>query len=300
MKHLWHRIEAALAAGLLGLLGRLSPAAASNLGGAVTRAIGPLLPVSRIAYRNLDLAMPELDEAARRRIVRGAWENLGRTIGELPHLGRLREGTAAGPGWEVVGAEKAQALVARGGPAIFFSGHIGNWELLPVAVAAYGVTLASMYRSAENPYVDRMLLDLRRRATGIEAPLFAKGAVGAKAAIAHLNRGGFLGMLMDQKMNDGVAARFFGRETMTAHALAVMALRLRCPVIPGHVERLGPARLRLVCETPLDLPNSGDRKADIAQLTQQVNDHLERWIRARPDEWLWLHRRWGKHLYPAR
>lgn len=297
MTALLQRAEAASVAALLGLLGRLSPAAASNLGGFVARLIGPWLPVSRVAHRNLCLAMPELGMAARRRIVRGAWENLGRTVGELPHLASLRQDAPSGPGWELVGEEHVKALVARGGPAIFFSGHIGNWEMLPPAAAAYGMTIGSIYRGAQNPLVDRILIGLRRKAVGREAPMFAKGAAGAWAAVAYVKRGGYLAMLMDQKMNDGIPSRFFGRETMTAPALAVLALRLRCPVIPGHVERIGPARLRLVCETPMQLPDSGDRQADIAQVTQQVNDWLETWIRARPEEWLWLHRRWGKELY---
>lgn len=299
MRELLQRAEAALIAGLLGLLGRLSPTAASNLGGAVARLAGPWLPVSRVAHRNLRLAMPELDAAARRRIARGAWENLGRTAGELPHIASLRQNTPGGPGWEMVGAEHLQALAARGGPAIFFSGHLANWEMLPSAVAAYGMVVSSLYRGAENPHVDRILIGLRHRALGRDVPMFPKGAAGARAALAHLNRGGFLGMLMDQKMNDGIKARLFGREAMTAPALAALALRLRCPVIPGHVQRVGPARFRLVCEAPMDLPDSGDRKADIAQLTQQVNDWLETWIRASPDQWLWLHRRWGKGLYTA-
>ncbi len=297
---LLQRAEAALVAALLWLLGRLSPAAASNLGGFVARTIGPWLPVSRVAHRNLELAIPELDAAARRRIVRGAWENLGRTVGELPHIASLRQNTPSGPGWEMVGEEHLIALAAKGGPAIFFSGHIANWEMLPPAVAAYGMTLSSMYRGAQNPLVDRILIGLRRKALGGEVPMFAKGAAGARAALAHVNRGGYLGMLMDQKMNDGVPARFFGRDAMTAPALAALALRLRCPVIPGHVERVGPARFRLVCEAPMELPNSGDRQADIAAVTQRVNDWLETWIRARPEEWLWLHRRWGKELYTVR
>jgi KDO2-lipid IV(A) lauroyltransferase len=293
----WQRSEGAVVARLLGLLGRLSPVAASNLGGGVARVIGPMLPVSRVAYRNLDLAMPELDRGARRRVVRGAWENLGRTVGELPHIAAIRRDTASGPGWEMVGEEHLLALAARGGPAIFFSGHLANWEMMPPVVATYGMTVSSLYRGAKNPLVDRLLIGLRQRALGAEAPMFAKGAAGARGALAHLNRGGFLGMLVDQKMNDGIPARLFGREAMTAPALAALALRLRCPVIPGHVERIGPARFRLVCEAPMVLPHSGDRKADVAAVTQMVNDWLERWIRARPEEWLWLHRRWGKEIY---
>jgi len=288
-----HRIEAAAVRAALRVLRALGPVRASNLGGAVTRGIGPLLPVSRVADANLRAALPELDAAARRRIVRGVWDNLGRTMGELPHLADLRP-TASGPGWELVGADALQPLLAQPGPAILFSGHIGNWEMLPIAAAAAGVPFHSMYRIIENREIDALLLDLRRRAMRYDVQMFAKGPNGAKQAMKHLMAGGRLGMLMDQKMNDGIEARFFGRPAMTASALAVLALRLRCPVIPGWVQRLGPARFRVTCEAPLALPDTGDRTADIAALTQAMNDTLERWIRQRPEGWLWLHRRWPR------
>lgn len=286
-------MEALVARAAMRVLGALAPATSSNLGGAIARGIGPLLPVSRVAHANLRAAMPELDAAARRRVVRGVWDNLGRTAGELPHIVDLRE-TVAGPGWELVGDGTLDWLVARGGPVIFFSGHIGNWEMLPVAAAARGVPFSPFYRPAENKQIDAMIQDLRRRAARADIKMFAKGAVGARQSLIHLSRGGRLGMLMDQKMNDGIEARFFGRPAMTAPALAALALRLRCPVIPAYVERLGPARFRVTCEPPLDVPNSGDRAADVTSLTQAVNDTLERWIKARPESWLWLHRRWPK------
>ena len=127
--------------------------------------------------------------------------------------------------------------------------------------------------------------------------MFSKGGAGAKAALGHLKAGGALGLLMDQKMNDGIEATLFGRPAMTAPALAVLALRFQCPVIPGHVQRIGPARLRLVCEPPMALPNTGDRRQDIQIMTQAMNDILERWIVERPESWLWMHRRWPKAVY---
>lgn len=290
---LLHRAEALMARAALHLLRALGPAASSNLAGMLSRAIGPLLPVSRIADANLRAALPELDAAARRRVLRGVWDNLGRTVGELPHLASLHE-TATGPGWELVGDDTLRWLAAKGGAAIFFSGHIGNWEVLPLAAAARGLPLSSFYRPAENKEIDAMMLDLRRRAARADIQMFPKGATGARQSLMHLSRGGQLGMLMDQKMNDGIEARFFGRPAMTAPALAAMALRLGCPVIPSYVERLGPARFRVTCEPPLTLPDTGDRTADIAALTQMVNDTIERWVRAKPESWLWLHRRWPK------
>ncbi len=288
-----HKAEAFMARAALRLLRILGPVASSNLFGTLSRAIGPLLPVSRIAEANLRVALPELDAAARRRVVRGVWENLGRTVGELPHIASLHE-TKSGPGWEIVGDDTLRWLAEQGGPAIFFSGHIGNWEVLPVAAAAHGLPVSLFYRPAENKQIDALILDLRRQAARADMHLFPKGAAGARQSLAHLSRGGRLAMLMDQKMNDGIKARFFGRPAMTAPALAALALRLRCPVIPAYVERLAPARFRVMCEPPLELPSSNDRKADVAALTQMVNDTMERWIRAKPESWLWLHQRWPK------
>lgn len=290
------RLEALLARILIGALKALGPVRASNMGGAILRSVGPLLRVSRIADTNLRLAFPDMDQAERRRIARAAWDNLGRTVAELPHVAGFRA-TSSGPGWRITGAETMQALKTQGGAAIFFSGHIGNWELLPRASASYGIVLSGLYRAADNPLIDAMILAMRRKAVSAEMKMFPKGAAGARGALAHLRSGGVLAMLMDQKMNDGIEASFFGHPAMTAPAMAALALKFRCPVIPAYTRRIGPARFDLICETPLPLPDSGDRQADILALTQAVNDCLERWIRARPEGWLWMHRRFPKPLY---
>lgn len=285
------RAEAVLARAALALLRALGPVGASNLGGLAARGIGPLLPVSRVAHANLARAMPELDAAARRRVVRGVWDNLGRTVAELPHVARLRP-TTAGPGWVLEGAHVLSELIARDGPAILFSGHLANWEVLPRAAAEAGLRIGSFYRAAANPHVEALLVGLRRQAAGGAAPHFNKGAAGARAAVAHMRGGGRLAALVDQKMNDGIAAVLFGLPAMTASAMPALALRFGCPLVPARVERLGPARFRLTCEPPLERPATGERAADIAALTQAMNDRLEAWIRARPEQWLWLHRRW--------
>ena len=101
-------------------------------------------------------------------------------------------------------------------------------------------------------------------------------------------------MLIDQKLNNGIEAPFFGRPAMTAPALASFALKFRCPVFPVHVVREAPARLHVIFEPPMDLPDSGDKQADVLAMTTAANLILERWIRERPGAWLWLHRRWPR------
>lgn len=290
------RLQAGLIRAAARLLRALGPVRASNLGGALARSVGPLLPVSRIADVNLRLALPEMDAATRRRTIRAMWDNLGRTVFELPHVPRLIE-CDSGPGWSVEGREHVDAVRAAGGPALILTAHYGNWELLPKAGADLGLLAATIYRPSGNPAVDEAILDLRRAGLGPGALHFPKGAQGARQSLQHLRQGGAIGMLPDQKMNDGIEVRLFGRPAMTAPALAALALRFRCPVLPSFVLREGPARFRIVIEPPLPLPETGDRAADVATLTQAANDALERRIRAWPAGWLWLHRRWDKRLY---
>ena len=290
---LQYRAEAGLLRFGLGVLRALGPVRASNVAGAVTRTIGPLLPVSRVADGNLRRALPELDEAGRRRVILGVWDNLGRTVAELPSVPLLRR-TGSGPGWEIEGEDIVRRMAAETGPVILISAHIGNWELLPAVGHAFGLRMANFYRAAGNPLVDRITVDLRNAAAGGDMPQFAKGAAGARAAFGFLRGGGVLGLLIDQKMDDGIPVPFFGRPAMTASAASVYALRFRCPVLPVHSVRLGPARLRVVVDEPIPLPDSGDRQADIATLTAAMNATVERWVRENPDQWLWLHRRWPK------
>lgn len=287
------RLEALLLRCCLWLLRRMSPAAASNLGGGIARTVGPLLPVTRVGDANLRLAFPAMKPAARRRVLRNVWDNLGRTTAELAHLGDLRR-TAAGPGWEIEGEAVILEAMRQGGPVVLISAHCGNWEIQPAVCAALGRPMSSFYRPPGNPFVAGLLEDLRRRAAGPGTGYFAKGSPGARAALAHLRGGGLLGLLIDQKMNDGIAAPLFGHLAMTAPAAATLALRFGCKVIPTHVVRLGPARLRVVVDPPMPHPSTGDRQADIASFTAAMNATLEGWIRERPGEWLWLHRRWPK------
>lgn len=290
--NLQYRVEAALVRAAIGVLRMLPPAAASNLGGALARTIGPLIPVSRVADDNLRHAFPDLDAASRRRLVRGVWDNLGRTAAELPHVGDLKR-TESGPGWEIDGEDCMPQVAANGGPVLLLSGHIGNWEMLPVMCDYYGIRMSSFYRAAANPVVDAILTELRMRALGGGIPMFNKGGAGARAARGHLARGGYLGMLIDQKMNEGIPSPLFGRLAMTTTAAAVFATHFRCPIVFGHVRRLGPARFRLIARL-LPLPDSGNRSADVTALTHAINAELEARIRSYPEGWLWLHRRWPK------
>ncbi len=271
------------------LLFKLLPVdAASGLGGWLGRTLGPRLGVSARARKNLARAFPELSEAEVRATAKEMWDNLGRTVGEYPKLHDI-DCYAPGGRAEVLGAEHIDRARDDGKAGIFFSGHLANWEIMPLAVAQRGCAISLVYRRANNPAVNDMLLKARGAITETNVP---KGAAGARQMIEIVRQGGHLGMLVDQKLNTGIAVPFFGRDAMTAPAVAQLGLKFGIPLIPVSVARLNGARFRVTFHPPLEMPNSGDRTTDVHTIMVEVNRLLEGWIRENPAQWLWLHRRW--------
>lgn len=282
------RIEAAFAGLAMRLFAALPRAKASAVGGWIARTLGTRLGITRRARRNLARALPELDRAAQDRVILEMWDNLGRVVGEFPHL-KTMDAYRPGAAIQASGLENVDAAVARGKPVMFYSGHFGNWEVAALAAALYGLRLAAIYRAANNPLVDRMMIDLRR---DLGADPIPKGPLGARKILAAIKAGQSLCMLVDQKMNDGIAVPFFGRDAMTAPAIAELALRYDCTVLPARVERLPGAKFHVTVFPPHALPASGDKAADVLALMTTINATLEGWIRERPGHWFWLHRRW--------
>ncbi len=287
--------EAGLIRALIGAMRLFDVRVASDLLGFLARTLGPLLPVTKVGDVNLRLALPELDESARRRVLRGVWDSLGRTVAEFPHIGSLGP-SESGPGWEFINEQVLRDIAAGEAPAVLVGAHIGNWEILPAALSRLGLRLGFFYRAASNAAANAAILQLREQACRRNLPGFAKGAQGARQAVMHLSRGGHLGVLFDQKLNNGIAVKLFGHEAMTTPAAAALALKFNAPLVPVRVQRIGPARFRLTVDAPLVRPHTGNNTEDIAVWTQAINDRLEAWVRDDPTQWLWLHRRWPKEL----
>lgn len=281
-----HLAQAALLMAVIGLFRCLPLDWASAFGGMIGRAVGPRLALSRRALRNLSHAMPENSPARNREIVDGMWANLGRTVGELPHLSQLCAQDS--DRIEIVNGEGLADMLEPGGPVMLFGSHLANWEVGSMMIhRLVGPSLLSVYRAANNPYADRLL----RRWLGAR-PAVAKGSRGAQSLVRHLRGGGRVGMLVDQKLNDGIAVPFFGHDAMTAPAIARLALRFDCPMVPVRLERLEGARFRFTVLPAMRAASSGDVPLDVVRAMTRINAMIEGWIGARPEQWLWIHRRW--------
>ncbi len=274
-----------------GLFAALPMDWASALGGWIGRSLGPKFAIHRRALHHIGLALPETDAERREEIASEMWDNLGRILGEYPHIRKIARDAGAGGRVEVVGADNLEPVRDPSTPAILYSGHLANWEVFGGIVNACGINYTQVYRAPNNPFVRGLVLRLRRLPADRQIP---KGAQGARMAIDVLKQGGEVGMLVDQKMNDGIAVPFFGRDAMTAPALAQLGLKFDCVVVPVRLERTKGCRFRITFLPAMDLVRTDDRRRDIYETMRRVNGLLEEWIRARPGQWLWLHRRWPR------
>lgn len=256
---------------------------ASNLGGWIGRSFGPGFGASNIARRNLKRAFPKKSEDEIESIIIGMWDNLGRTAAEYAHLHRIQNNI------ELLGAEYLDAARDSQKPSIFFAAHLANWEINATCAKRRGLDVHLVYRKPNNPGVDGLLRHARDSGA---AGHIEKGAGGARDMISVLKKGGALGILIDQKLNEGMAIPFFGRDAMTAPAIAHFALKFGCPIYPSRIERLKGAHFRMTVFPPLEISPTGDQERDTRAILTEINRRLESWIRERPEQWLWIHRRW--------
>lgn len=288
-KYLAEPLVTALVYGTYGIFRLLPADGASALGGFIARNVGPLLSGTRRARHNLVRAFPEKSAAEIEKIIHGMWNNLGRTFAEYAHLAEISD-TRPGGRIELIGAEHIKAMIEDGQPGILVSGHLANWEVPASCTRHLGLELAPVYRAPNNEAVHRLLIKLRGAGTGnVHIP---KGAAGARMLMRHLSNGGHVGMLVDQKMNDGIPVPFFGRDAMTAPAAAQLGIRFKLPMSLVRAERLGGTRFRVTFYPPMEYPTSSNRNDAARIIMEQINLKLEEWICERPEEWLWLHRRW--------
>ena len=296
-------LEYAVAWTGLKLLGLLPRTAARWVGAAFASvAYAFRTPLRRAAMFNLHLAFPEWSEAKRESIIRGMIRQIGWMAGEFSQFPRY---TPQNIERIVVldGSENFDAGQRRGKGVLFLTGHMSAWELSSFAHALYGHPLHFLVRPISNSRVDSLIN--RYRCLSGNLPIDKNKS--ARAILKVLAEGGTVGILSDHNtaLEEGVFVNFFGIPASTTSGLARIALRTEAAVVPGFLfwdDSLRKYRLRF--EPPVELLRSGDEEVDVRENTQRFTSVIEDYVRAHPDQWLWVHKRWKtrppgeKPIYP--
>jgi Kdo2-lipid IVA lauroyltransferase/acyltransferase len=242
----------------------------------------------RVALEGLRRAFPERSEKERRATAHAAYRQLGRSLVEVA----LSQGVADADLRKLVvfdDWDRYEAARARGRGVVIAVSHFGNWELIARAAARQGMPLTAITRALRGR-LNQRLLAARREGGMRELP--ERGSTGA--ALRLLRRGEALAVMVDQNMraSRGIFVDFFGEPACTTPAAAVFSLRAGASLFAAFSVRGPDGTHHVRFEGPLAPPPGARGQSAVRALTQELTRRVERAVRAQPDHWFWVHRRW--------
>lgn len=244
--------------------------------------VGPRLKHNRTVINNLRICYPKLSEAELLALRDEVWSNMGAIIGESIHwcTMSLREFNER---VKIHGFQERYRHEAL----IFVSAHLSNFEVYYKLCEVVGMKSQVIGRKINNRFLDIIIQSLRENSMISVVP---KGAAALKHIIATLQANNAVGILVDQKLREGVDATFFGHSAKTSNLPAKLAIKMGVRVLMVRVERIGVARYEVFFSEPFKKTDFNDADS----LTQKINDNIEQWVRKSPGEWFWMHNRWTK------
>ena len=255
------------------------------VGWVVQHVIGPVAGYRARALENLAMIWPQMPQERRAEIASKCLNNVGRSFIEnysardFPK--RMAKNTPTGAG--VAALEKA---AEQGNPVILVTGHYGNYEAMRACLVARGYDIGGLYRNMKNPYFNAHYVQTMEAFGG---PVFPQGRRGTAGFVRHLKDGGQLVLLFDQHVFGAPALDFLGQPANTALSAAELALRYDALLIPFYgIRQADGVSFDTVLEAPV--PHS-----DAVTMTQALNDSLTARVKADPEQWFWVHRRWRIH-----
>jgi KDO2-lipid IV(A) lauroyltransferase len=242
----------------------------------------------RVAMENLRSAYPRADSSWHRDVARRAFRHIGRLLVEILTLPQRLEDPLDDlriEGWHHL------QTVQQGGRGYFLvSAHFGNWERIALFQAMMGYPLTMIVRPLDNPYLERLLAEIRECCGNRVA--HKRNAV--REIVKALRTGGGVAFMIDQNFGESgrVFPPFFDRPAATTPVLGRIAAKMNVPVLPVFAFPLLGGRYRIVYGPPIKAARSGDIEKDAMAITEEVTRRVEGAIRSSPGAWFWMHRRW--------
>lgn len=273
--------------GLIGAALALPWATRVRLMGWVTRRlIAPAVGYRKRAIANLTHIYPDMPAAEKRRIADAVADNAGRTMIEnydtAGLLAHTRAQTITGDGLPMI--EEARR---NGTPVLMVTAHYANFEIPRAALVNRGFQIGGLYRPMSNPFFNEHYAENMKRLSG---PVFEKGKRGTLGLIRHIAKGGFGILLFDLHDKDGQPIDFMGKPAPTLTSAAEIALRTKALLVPFFATRHADG-IHFDVQIEAPIPPS-----DALEMTREMTRRLEARVRAHPEQWFWIHRRWSKTL----
>ncbi|MFH1998036.1 MAG: lysophospholipid acyltransferase family protein, partial [Planctomycetota bacterium] len=247
----------------------------------------------KIAKTNVSLVMnTPADSPETKALARASFRNLVRIAAEFVRMPTVvyDHGSQRQILTEIKGREKVDSALSEGKGIIFVTGHTGNWELMGAYVSSVIAPLTIVSIPFRNPLLNNYLSKRRHS--------YKQKLIPKKGALLHLARtlkkGEVVVLLVDQHAGrNEPKLDFLGFPAHTYITPGALAARFNVPVIAGFCYREGPGfHYKVYFEDPIYTDPAGDPQEEALRVARYANEKIGKFVRAHPEQWLWMHRRW--------
>ena len=263
---------------------------ASYLGSIMGRVIGPLFRSKNIIKQNIKNGLGEVDKKRETEIINGMWSNIGRTFAEYVFLKDFKFNKTNFDHIKINGTNYLNEIKNNNEPAIFYSGHFANFELMAMELDKFGIKCAAIYRPLNNFFLNPLMEYLRMKY--VCPNQIPKGRIGMREIISKVKDGYSIALMVDQRVSEGPRTLFFNKPAHTTTIPAQLALKYNCKLVPISLERKEGANFEMTIHEPYKIEKTGNDEEDTKNITLKINQILEKMIVENPTQWIWSHNRW--------
>ena len=257
----------------------------SYLGGKVFQIIGPFFRPKNLIHQNIRKVFPNIDEKKMNEIVSSMWDNYGRVFAEYVFIKKFRI-TSLNSNIIIEGIEILNEIKKNNQKVIFISGHFSNFELMAMQLEKTGIKIAAIYRPLNNIFLNKIMEKIRR--DHICKFQIKKGIGGTKELVKLIKDGFSTALMIDQRVSEGINSNFFNNQALTTTIPAQLIKKFNIAVVPVQIERIKDINFKISIHKPIYF----DKDKTIQNITDKLNEELEKMILSKPDQWIWSHNRW--------
>ena len=263
----------------------LGPSLSSKLSGKIFEKIGPFFRSKKIIHSNIKRALPTISLINLNKLTKMMWNNYGRVFAEYIFISNFRFGNLAN-NIEVDGHEILTEIKKSKKQVIFISGHLSNFELMAMYIEKSGINLSAIYRPLNNIFLNGIMENIRKKY--ICKNQIKKGLAGLKKLIKLKKKNYSTALMIDQRVSEGVLSPLFNKMALTTTIPAQLAKRFNIPIVPVYIERIKGLKFKIIISKPLSFSQDTSQQ----EITDTLNQILEKFILNKPENWIWSHNRW--------
>ena len=263
----------------------IGPKLSSNVSGKIFEIIGPFFRSKKVIHNNIKRALPEIDETNLKNIENSMWNNYGRVFAEYIFLKDFRYGKLASE-VQIEGKEILNDIKENNKQVIFISGHLSNFELMAMFIEKSGINLSAIYRPLNNIFLNGIMESIRKKY--ICENQIKKGLGGLKKLIKLKKKNYSTALMIDQRVSEGILSPLFNEKALTTTIPAQLVKKFNIPIVPVYIERINGLKFKITINQPLSFPQNLTQQ----QITDNLNQILEKFILSKPENWIWSHNRW--------